>query len=237
MSEEHSTPEPGNDVVAQPDPQPPGELIGVKHGQFGRDGGPDTSGYGGLVREIRLPAPSAAPFGGWYDELDAAFRRELPDYPAAVEAVVIDREEMTYQVRREHLQAFLKTARDSQDLRFEMCLGATGVHFPHDQGRELHVTYPLLSITHNRRIRVETTCPDADPHVPSGTGIYPTNDWHEREVWDMFGVIFDGHPGLTRILMPDDWAGHPQRKDYPLGGINVQFKGASIPAPDTRRGQ
>ena len=97
--------------------------------------------------------------------------------------------------------------------------------------------YPaFMSITHGgRRIRVETSCPDDDPHVPSLVELYPANDWHERETWDMFGIIFDGHPALTRILMPDDWPGHPQRKDYPLGGIPVEYKGATIPAPDTRR--
>ena len=64
---------------------------------------------------------------------------------------------------------------------------------------------------------------------------YPTADWHERETWDFFGIVFDGHPALTRILMPDDWPGHPQRKDYPLGGIPVEYKGATIPPPDQRR--
>ena len=64
---------------------------------------------------------------------------------------------------------------------------------------------------------------------------YPTADWHERETYDMFGIVFDGHPALTRILMPDDWPGHPQRKDYPLGGIPVEYKGATIPPPDQRR--
>ena len=73
------------------------------------------------------------------------------------------------------------------------------------------------------------------PHVPSVVEVYPTADWQEREVWDMFGIVFDGHPALTRILMPDDWAGHPQRKDYPLGGIPVEYKGAEIPPPEQRR--
>jgi NADH-quinone oxidoreductase subunit C len=67
------------------------------------------------------------------------------------------------------------------------------------------------------------------------TGVYPTADWQERETYDMFGVVFDGHPNLTRILMPDDWEGHPQRKDYPLGGVPVEYKGAEIPPPDRRR--
>ena len=65
--------------------------------------------------------------------------------------------------------------------------------------------------------------------------VYPTCDWHERETWDFFGIIFDGHPALTRIEMPDDWRGHPQRKDYPLGGIPVEYRGATVPPPDERR--
>ena len=84
-------------------------------------------------------------------------------------------------------------------------------------------------------IRLEVTAPDADPHIPSIVDVYPTNDWHERETYDMFGLIFDGHPALTRVLMPDDWPGHPQRKDYPLGGIPVEYKGGTVPPPDQRR--
>ena len=120
--------------------------------------------------------------------------------------------------------------RDDEALRFEFCAGVSGVNYPDDAGRELHAVYHLLSMTHNRRIRLEVTCPDADPHIPSLVSIYPTNDWHERETWDMFGIQFDGHPAMTRILMPDDWPGHPQRKDYPLGGIPVEYKGGIDPA-------
>jgi NADH-quinone oxidoreductase subunit C len=121
------------------------------------------------------------------------------------------------------------------ELRFELCSGVHGVNYPEDAGKELHAIYHLLSMTHNRRIRLETTAPDADPVLPSLVSVYPTLDWHEREAYDMFGLVFEGHPALTRILMPDDWPGHPQRKDYPLGGIPVEYKGASIPPPDTRR--
>jgi NADH-quinone oxidoreductase subunit C len=116
-----------------------------------------------------------------------------------------------------------------------MSLGVSGVHYPTHTGSELHAVYHFKSITHNRRIRVETTASDTYPHIPSIMDIYPTCDWHERETYDMFGIVFDGHPHLTRILMPDDWEGHPQRKDYPLGGIAVEYKGASTPAPDQRR--
>ena len=109
------------------------------------------------------------------------------------------------------------------------------MHYPDEADRELHAVYPLMSITHNRSIRLEVAAPDADPHVPSLFSMYPTTDWHERETYDFFGIIFDGHPSLTRIEMPDDWVGHPQRKDYPLGGIPVEYHGAEIPPPDERR--
>ena len=153
----------------------------------------------------------------------------------AIESVLVDRGEITFFVRRHALLDVCRRLRDEADLRFEFCAGVSGVHFPDDAGRELHAVYHLLSITHNRRIRLVVTCPDADPHVPSVVSVYPTNDWHERETFDFFGIIFDGHPALTRIEMPDDWPGHPQRKDYPLGGIPVEFKGATIPPPDQRR--
>ncbi len=104
------------------------------------------------------------------------------------------------------------------------------MHYLHDKGRELHAVYHLRSITHNRLIRLEVSAPDSDPHIPSLVTVYPTNDWHERETYDFFGIVFDGHPALTRIMMPDDWQGHPQRKDYPLGGVAVEYKGAQIPA-------
>jgi NADH-quinone oxidoreductase subunit C len=90
-------------------------------------------------------------------------------------------------------------------------------------------------MTYRRRVRLETAVPAEDPRVPSVTSVYPTADWQERETYDFFGVIFEGHPNLTRILMPDDWEGYPQRKDYPLGGVPVEYKGAEIPPPDQRR--
>jgi NADH-quinone oxidoreductase subunit C len=124
--------------------------------------------------------------------------------------------------------------RDDPSLRFELLSSLSGVDYP-SQAQRLHVVYHLTSMTYRRRIRLETAVSVDDPRVVSVTGVYPTADWHERETWDFFGVVFDGHPALTRIEMPDDWQGHPQRKDYPLGGVPVEYKGAQIPPPDERR--
>ena len=213
------------------------EVIGTRRGMFGVNGTGDTSGYGRLVREVALPGSSPRPYGGYFDEvvdtLIAILGRDR--FTDAVERVVVFRDELTIDVRRAHLLTVAQTLRDDAALRFELCLGVSGVHFPDEQDRELHAVYPLMSITHNRRMRLEVTAPDADPHVPSLFSVYPTTDWHERETYDFFGIIFDGHPSLTRIEMPDDWVGHPQRKDYPLGGIPVEYHGAQIPPPDQRR--
>jgi NADH-quinone oxidoreductase subunit C len=109
------------------------------------------------------------------------------------------------------------------------------VHYPPTHGRELHAVYHFLSITHGAGAAGRGDLPRRRPAHPSHRRDLPQQHWHERETWDFFGIIFDGHPALTRILMPDDWPGHPQRKDYPLGGIPVEFKGATVPAPDQRR--
>ena len=181
-------------------------------------------------------APSTPrPYGGYFDEVVDALAQAYPNVAQAIERSIVDRGELTLHVRREKLRDLAQPLRDDQDLRFELLSSLSGVHYPMDAGRELHVVYELTSMTHNRRIRLEVAAPDADPHVPSVVAVWPTADFQERETWDMFGVIFDGHPALTRIMMPDDWPGHPQRKDYPLGGIPVEYKGATIPPPDERR--
>ena len=215
--------------------------VGERRGMFGPRDGQDTSGYGGLVTPTLFPGASPRPYGSYFDELADTLASALTEAGGAtaneaVEKVVVDRGELTLFVRREHLLAVARVLRDHPALRFEMCMGVSGVHYLADEGRELHAVYPLLSITNGgKRIRLEVVAPDNDPHIPSIVSVYPGNDWHERETWDMFGIVFDGHPALTRILMPDDWPGHPQRKDYPLGGIPVEYKGAEIPPPDQRR--
>ena len=215
------------------------DVIDVRHGMFGVRGPGDTSGYGGLVVTVALPGPSERPYGGWFDEVVDVLTEVLDEsgtlYAKAVPAVVVDRGELTLHVTREHLVEVAQALRDDPDLRFELSLGVSGVHYPHEAGRELHAVYHLVSVTHGRRLRLEVATPEDDPHIPSTTSVYPTNDWHERETYDFFGIVFDGHPALARIEMPDDWPGHPQRKDYPLGGIPVEYKGAQVPPPDQRR--
>ena len=211
----------------------PAEVMERREGMFGVRGTGDTSGFGGLRRDVQFPGASAKPYGGWFDEVSERVETMAGD--DAIEKVVVDRGEITFHIRRDRLVEVCRQLRDDESLRFEFCSGVSGVHYPHDTGRELHAVYHLLSITHNRRIRLEVSAPDADPHIPSVVSVYPANDWHERETFDFFGIVFDGHPALTRIQMPDDWPGHPQRKDYPLGGIDVEYKGATIPPPDTRR--
>ncbi|MFJ8000107.1 NADH-quinone oxidoreductase subunit C [Streptomyces sp. NPDC096310] len=218
------------------------EPIRVQKGMFGANNGGDTSGYGGLVRTVTLPGASSRPYGGpggvfdeIADELEGALEEQGLVPGNAIGKTVVDRGELTFHIEREHLVQVARTLRDDPALRFELCTGVSGVHYPTDKGRELHAVYHLRSLTHGRLIRLEVSAPDADPHVPSLVAVYPTNDWHERETYDFFGLIFDGHPALTRIMMPDDWQGFPQRKDYPLGGIPVEYKGAQIPAPDQRR--
>ena len=212
---------------------PQAEVIEQREGMFGVRGTGDTSGFGRLKRQIALPGSTPKPYGSWFD--GAVDRLEGLVGDGAIEKVVVDRNELTLHIKREHLVEVCRHLRDDEALRFEFCSGVSGVHYPEETGRELHAVYHFLSITHNRRIRLEVSVPDADPHIPSIVSVYPANDWHERETWDMFGIEFDGHPALTRILMPDDWPGHPQRKDYPLGGIPVEYKGATIPPPDQRR--
>lgn len=229
----------GTATAVSPGGRAPLEVLDVRKGQFGTPDTGDTSGYGRLVTTIVLPGPSARPYGGWFDEVVDILAEVLEEagtpFDAAVESVVVDRDELTLNIAREHILAVCRALRDDQDLRFELSLGVSGAHYPHDAGRELHAVYHLVSVTHGRRLRLEVAVTDGDAHIPSTVAVYPTHDWHERETWDFFGIEFDGHPALARIEMPDDWPGHPQRKDYPLGGIPVEYKGATVPPADQRR--
>jgi NADH-quinone oxidoreductase subunit C len=163
------------------------------------------------------------------------------------------RGELTLIARAEQLGELLQFCRDDPGVRCELLADLSAVHwlrgkrveaaqettgwpayeFGDDRGR-IELDYILYSITHNHRLRIRVDLPDVEPHVASATQVYDSANFMERETYDFFGVIFDGHPNLTRILMPEDWVGHPQRKDYPLGGVEVRYHGATIPPPDER---
>ncbi|GAC1443392.1 MAG: NADH-quinone oxidoreductase subunit C [Mycobacteriales bacterium] len=201
---------------------------------FGATFGGDTSGFGGLVRQAPADIGTPKPYGGFFDEVIDALEAAYSGFADAVTKVVVDRGELTLHIQPARVAEIAQVMRDDENLRFELLSNLSGVDYP-AQTERLHVVYNLTSMTYRRRVRLETAVTIEDPRVVSVTSVYPTADFHERECWDMFGIVFDGHPGLTRILMPDDWPGHPQRKDYPLGGVPVEYKGAQIPPPDERR--
>jgi NADH-quinone oxidoreductase subunit C len=118
-------------------------------------------------------------------------------------------------VERAALAAALEALRDHPDLRFEMLSDLTAVDY---LGRvpRFEVVYQLYSLTHNHRLRVKVPVPEDDLVVPSATPIWKAANWAEREVWDMFGIRYAGHPDLRRILMYPEFVGHPLRRDYPL---------------------
>jgi NADH-quinone oxidoreductase subunit C len=228
--------------VVRPDGEVNGEdeaTFGTENrGLFGVSGSGDTSGFGGLVREPWVAPEAERPYGGYFDALVDALAAAYPQLGEAVTKTVVDRDELTLYIEREHLVGIATALRNDENLRFELLSSVSGVDYfdpARPESKRLHSVYHFTSMTYRRRVRLEVAVTTADPHVPSLVALYPTADWQERETYDLLGILYDGHPSLTRILMPDDWEGHPQRKDYPLGGIPVQYKGATIPPPDQRR--
>ena len=119
---------------------------------------------------------------------------------------------------------------------YEMCIDLTGVDYlemPHRtigfgiQPERFEVVVNLLSLSQRKRIRLRVQISADDATLPTLFDVHPGTEAHERETFDMFGIVFSGHPDMTRILMPEDWDGHPLRKDYSQGSIPVQFKGAN----------
>lgn len=126
----------------------------------------------------------------------------------------------TMVVERSAVRDVLGFCRDGADLRFDMLMDLTAVDYSRFPGREdgprFEVVYHLYSVAHNHRLRVKVRVDEDDAVVPTAVPLWPIADWFEREVWDMFGVRFDGHPDLRRLLMYEAFVGHPLRKDYPI---------------------
>ncbi|MBS1253904.1 MAG: NADH-quinone oxidoreductase chain 5 [Anaerolineales bacterium] len=142
-------------------------------------------------------------------------------FPEAVIAVRQIAGEQTVVVEREQIVEILEFLRDEEDLDYNMLVDLTGVDFLGRTPR-FEVVYHLLSMRHKRRVRLKVLAEETES-VPSVVRVFPTTNFHEREVYDMFGIDFEHHPDLRRILMPDEWEGHPLRKDHPLGYEPVAF--------------
>lgn len=158
----------------------------------------------------------------------AAMQEELHGCP-----VVLSHGQRVLLVPRD---AYLKTVRALAADGFDMLVDVTGVDYLNMPGRTVgagvqperfEVVVNLLSISNRQRLRLRVQVPADDCTVPSLYDIHPGAEAHERETFDLMGISFEGHPDLTRILMPEDWIGHPLRKDYDTGRIPVQFKGAN----------
>nr|WP_274387437.1 NADH-quinone oxidoreductase subunit C [Salsipaludibacter albus] len=163
--------------------------------------------------------------------------------------------ELTVQVAPERLHALLAFCRDDDALQCRVLSDQSAVHWPagefvverqpattgwpdyrvqRDRG-VIEINYLLRSWRRNHHFRVSVGVDDTEPVLPTATDLFPTANYHEREIFDFYGVEFTGHPDLKRILMPDEWVGHPGRKDYPLGGVEVEYENDKfIPSPQER---
>jgi NADH-quinone oxidoreductase subunit C len=188
-------------------------------------------------------------------QLDEHLARVRDRVVAAFDGLEVSgfRGELTLVCQPEQVPDVLRLCRDDPDLSCELLADLSGVHWPGgvteeraeettgwprydvgDDGGTIELDYLLRSLRHNHVFRIRTSLPDDAPGIASVSDVYRSAEIMEREVYDFFGVDFAGHPDLRRILMPDEWQGHPHRKDYPLGGVEVQYKGATIPPPDQR---
>lgn len=159
--------------------------------------------------------------------MSGTYLRQVADtiaerFPEAVQEIAEFRDEITLVIDRDSLVAVAAFCRDTDGLEFNMLADLAAVDYWPQEPR-FAVSYVLYSLAHNHLIRLKVYVPGDSPTIPTVTGVWPGANWPEREAWDMFGIRFEGHPDLRRILMPFDWTGHPQRKDYPLGYEEVQF--------------
>ena len=162
---------------------------------------------------------------------DAGTLSVLPDVPRLPDRSVS-------QLAFPHRETYAQMVEAFRDAGFETCSDLCAVDYLTHPGRTLpegvkperfEVVVNLLSLSMRQRVRIRVQVPENDPVVPTLTDIYSGTEAMEREAFDMMGIIFEGHPDLTRILMPDDWEGHPLRKDYGVGRVPVQFKEAPGP--------
>ncbi|MBI5408958.1 MAG: NADH-quinone oxidoreductase subunit C [Nitrospirae bacterium] len=138
-------------------------------------------------------------------------------FPLDVADITSFRDQVFVSVKRERITDICRYLNEDQDIRMDYLADVCGVDYPEKKFR-FEVIYNLYSLKHRHRLIVKALVPEDNPYIDSVVPIWSGANWHEREACDMYGIVFNGHPDLRRILMPEDWEGFPQRKDYPLKG-------------------
>ncbi len=152
----------------------------------------------------------------------AVLQREMPDAVLGIEDAL---GELTIRVSRERIVDVARLLRDRDEARYDLPLCVTAVDWPDREpdAPRFDIVYQLRSMQHNDIVRLVVQVPEDDPSVPTLEGVFSGMDWHEREAFDLLGIRFEGHHDLRRILLPDDWEGHPLRKDYVSFGEPIAF--------------
>lgn len=144
------------------------------------------------------------------------------EFPDAVTGIEEFRGDVTVTIERKEIAKVCQYCHDSEGFEFNLLSDLAGIDYLTTTPR-FGVSYVLYSLPCNHTLRLKVLVPEDDPVLPTVTGVWPGANWQEREVYDMFGLTFEGHPDMRRVLMPFDWTGHPLRKDYPLGYEEVEF--------------
>jgi NADH-quinone oxidoreductase subunit C len=152
-------------------------------------------------------------------EQNVAVQALRQSMPQAIEAVSSFRDQVSIRLHKEHYVEACRFLRDTPDLEFDFLTDLTAVDYP-ARPKRFDVVSHLYSMSQNHMLRVKVGVADGEP-CPTLTGVWKAANWEEREAYDMFGVVFEGHPDLRRILLPEDWEGFPLRKDYPLAGYGT----------------
>jgi NADH-quinone oxidoreductase subunit C len=200
----------GASLQAKPDVGPPSK----PPAPAGAGGGtPGTPAKPPAAAPPKAPASPKAPIKPepWSNPLLDELRKRFPD---AISKAVIFRNMPSLNVAKEHLVAVCEFLKGSDGGSYTLLTDETAADYPKREKR-FDVVYHLYSFERNNRLRLRVQV-GSEEKVPSVTGVWPTANWLEREIYDMFGVVYEGHPDLKRILMPDEWVGHPLRKDYDI---------------------
>jgi len=156
-------------------------------------------------------------------------------FPEEVLDVREFRGQVSVTLRKNRIRDIARYLHDDPDLYFDYLIDVCGVDYLGKKEKRFEVVYHLYSIKHRRMIRLKAEVGEEDLTIDSVTSVWIGANWHERETFDLFGITFSGHPDLRRILMPEDWEGHPLRKDYPLKGPATEWQGFEAVLERSRR--